>query len=246
MAIMKCHYCKDIIENKEDLEINKIKNINRKFHKSKRCYENFDFGQTHKCKHCGDYIRIDEDFEEIPDIENGYLHDRCIDTYNEWRKEVDDWDKLYRYVKFNVLGYDENINLNKYQIARLKGLRDGKHILSRGQKTQSKGYPYHVIYLTFLFKTNDILYALKTKSFKDDSYKFDYIMAIIGSSINGIYERVAEQEKANTRLEETSKRLSERKHQEPIVKHSDNTYNRSELNKKILEALEDDGDGLGL
>lgn len=246
MAINKCFYCKDNIDSKGDIELHTINGVNRKFHISKECYQNFMHESKYKCKHCGEVIKKDEEFEEIPDIENGFLHDRCIDTYNEWRKENDDWDKLYRYVKLNVLQYNENMNLSKYQVMRLKGLRDGKRLVKRGEKTQNTGYPYHIIYLTFLFKTNDILYSLKTKVFDDDSRKFDYVMTIIENSINGIYTRVTEQEKSNTRLDQTSIRLSERKENEPIVKYSEITYNRSELNKKLLDALEDDGDGLGL
>lgn len=246
MAIIKCHYCKETIADKENLEIHKVKETNRKFHKSDECYKKFLFESTHKCRFCNKVIKIDEDYEEVKlkDDSIGYVHDECIDAYAEQRKEIEDWDKLYKYVKFKILQYDECINLSIYQINRLKGLRDGKHILGRAEKSKYSAYPFNIIYLTFLFKTNDILYALKTKQFNSDEHRFDYIMAIVGREINGVYQRVKEQEKANTRLEETTRRLSERKNQEPS--HDEDTYVKSTLNKKLIEALNEDSDGLGL
>lgn len=238
-----CFCCKENI-TEDDLLIVKMGRFNRKFHKSKKCYEDYVFGQTHKCKHCGERIHIDEEYEEISDSEE-YLHDRCIDEYNEKRKEHDDWCKLFEYVKGNILGYEKEMKLSKYQITRLKGLRDGEFISTKGKK-KKQGYPYNIIYLTFLFKTNDILYALKTKTFDNESRKFDYIMVIIENNINTIYIRMIEQEKANTRLEETTKRLSDRKKQEENHGDIAEIPKRSPLNMKLLKALEDDGDGMGI
>ena len=41
-------------------------------------------------------------------------------------KDKADWDKLYEYVRHNVMGYDENQSLSKNMVLRLKGLLTNK------------------------------------------------------------------------------------------------------------------------
>lgn len=156
--VFKCWYCKKEIA-KDDIQIEKVGKVNRKFHKNNNCYKKFDD------------IRKQKELEkEIRDKEN---------------KE---WDDLYQYVKKEILGYEECQNLSPFQIRILKQLRNGEYIV-RNKQMVNKGYSYKVILFTFKFKKRDILAAIQGKTFNDEKHKFNYIMVIVNNSINDIYKR---------------------------------------------------------
>ena len=156
--VFKCWYCKKEIA-KDDIQIEKVGKVNRKFHKNNNCYKKFDD------------IRKQKELEkEIRDKEN---------------KE---WDDLYQYVKKEILGYEECQNLSPFQIRILKQLRNGEYVV-RNKQMVNKGYPYKVILFTFKFKKRDILAAIQGKTFNDEKHKFNYIMVIVNNSINDIYKR---------------------------------------------------------
>lgn len=156
--VYKCWYCKKEIE-KNDIQIEKVGKVNRKFHKNNNCYKKFDD------------IRKQKELEkEIRDKEN---------------KE---WDDLYQYVKKEILGYEECQNLSPFQIRILKQLRNGEYVV-RNKQMVNRGYSYKVILFTFKFKKRDILAAIQGKTFNDEKHKFNYIMVIVNNSINDIYKR---------------------------------------------------------
>lgn len=156
--VFKCWYCKKEIA-KDDIQIEKVGKVNRKFHKNNNCYKKFD------------NIRKQKELEkEIRDKEN---------------KE---WDDLYQYVKKEILGYEECQNLSPFQIRILKQLRNGEYVV-RNKQMVNKGYSYKVILFTFKFKKRDILAAIQGKTFNDEKHKFNYIMVIVNNSINDIYKR---------------------------------------------------------
>ena len=156
--VFKCWYCKKEIA-KDDIQIEKVGKVNRKFHKNNNCYKKFDD------------IRKQKELEkEIRDKEN---------------KE---WDDLYQYVKKEILGYEECQNLSPFQIRILKQLRNGEYVV-RNKQMVNKGYSYKVILFTFKFKKRDILAAIQGKTFNDEKHKFNYIMVIVNNSINDIYKR---------------------------------------------------------
>ena len=156
--VFKCWYCKKEIA-KDDIQIEKVGKVNRKFHKSNNCYKKFDD------------IRKQKELEkEIRDKEN---------------KE---WDDLYQYVKKEILGYEECQNLSPFQIRILKQLRNGEYVV-RNKQMVNKGYSYKVILFTFKFKKRDILAAIQGKTFNDEKHKFNYIMVIVNNAINDVYKR---------------------------------------------------------
>lgn len=246
----KCYYCKEEIQE-HDLSIVEINNVNRKFHKEKDCYNRHLFATNTKCKHCRKKIMFEDDYEEFDD---GFLHADCVDDYIFKIKELEDWDKVYKYVKFNLLKYPENMNLSPSQVNRLKGLREGKVGLKKGEKQQYNGYPFHIIYLTLLYKTKDIERALATKVFENEQKKVEYLSVIVANSINDVYESVKAKEEADRRLVATVTRMNEEKRENKEIKIQENVekveevrYNRSTVNRKILELLEeDDEEQLGI
>ena len=110
------------------------------------------------------------------------------------KEESQDWEELYLYVK-NLMGYDENQSLSKYMVLRLKGLLTGKFIENNNIKNNSN-YSYKTILNTFKLCSLDIKNAFRTKSFKDESHKFNYALVVVEKNINDVYIRMKNVEKA--------------------------------------------------
>lgn len=118
------------------------------------------------------------------------------------------WERLYYYVKDNVMGYDENQSLSKNMVLRLKGLLNGK-FMANNNISDTANYSYDVILNTFKFCSPTIQKALKNNRFVDEQHKFNYILKIVESNINNIYIRMRNAEKAkedakNTVIEVTT------------------------------------------
>lgn len=108
-------------------------------------------------------------------------------------QEKDDWDKLYKYIKYDILEYDDKQNVPRYMVRRLKGLQEGNYIANRNLPRNAK-YPYLVILNTFKLCKQKIKYAISHKQFKDENSMFNYIMAIVESNLNDVYKRMRDME----------------------------------------------------
>lgn len=109
-------------------------------------------------------------------------------------EEKQSWKALYYYVK-NLLGYDENQALSTQMVLRLKGLLTNKFI--ENKKIQdSANYSYDVILNTFKYCKPQIDKALRTNNFKNEWHKFLYVTKIVEASINDVYLRMKNAEKA--------------------------------------------------
>ena len=110
-------------------------------------------------------------------------------------EEKADWEALYYYVKNNIMGYDENQSLSSSMVLRLKGLLTGKFIENKNIDDVSN-YSYKTILNTFKLCSLDIKNAFRSKSFKDESHKFNYALVIVEKNINDIYIKMKNAEKA--------------------------------------------------
>lgn len=110
-------------------------------------------------------------------------------------KEKDDWDKLYKYVRTNVMGYDENQALSKDMVLRLKGLLVNKYMENNSIK-DTANYSYEIILLTFKFCIMDIRNGLMSNTFRNEMHKFNYVLRIVEKNINTVYVRLKNAEKA--------------------------------------------------
>lgn len=108
---------------------------------------------------------------------------------NKKQKEKDEWDALYQYVRFNVLGYDENQSLSKNMVLRIKGLSSNK-FMANNNIADTANYSYDIVLNTFKFCMPDIQKALNNNSFKDENHKFNYILKIVESNLNNVYIRM--------------------------------------------------------
>ena len=118
-------------------------------------------------------------------------------------KEIEDWDALYMYVKNSILKYDENQSLPSSMVLRLKGLLVNKFMENNSIK-DSANYSYETILYTFKFCSPEIFEALRTKRFKDEQHKFNYILKIVENNINNVYLRMKNVEKAKEEAKKTT------------------------------------------
>ena len=167
-----CWFCKNEIESKEDIELYKVKKTNRKFHKSLDCKNKF--------------------LKQIEEKEKDEI---------KRKEETEQWDKLYQYVRRDVLGYNEGMALSNHQRNRLRSLRNGE-LVKRNDKMSNKGYPYEIILMTFKVKKQEVINNIKGKTFEDEKHKFNYIMIIISNSINDVYKRYLHKIKEEKMIEE--------------------------------------------
>lgn len=116
------------------------------------------------------------------------------------REEIEKWDDLYFYVKFDILGYEPRKNLTKYMVLKLKELRSGK-VMNNQDNLSAYEYTYDEILWTFKFKKQDILEAINRIEFANENNKFNYILAIIKNYINDVVDMLARAKKQKEKSE---------------------------------------------
>lgn len=122
-------------------------------------------------------------------------------------KEKQDWDKLYTYVKTNIMGYDENQALSTTMVLRLKGLLTNK-FMENNNIESTANYSYETILNTFKFSSQDIHRALNTNNFRDEMHRFNYILKIVEKNINNVYIKMKNVKKAKEEAKNTSVDIS--------------------------------------
>ena len=103
--------------------------------------------------------------------------------------EKEQWDKLYQYVKKEILMYDKSQSIPSNLILRLKGLSKGKYMENRSQKDKAD-YSYEIILYAFQISRPAIISALNGKTFDTEMQKFNYICRIVENNINDVYIRL--------------------------------------------------------
>lgn len=111
------------------------------------------------------------------------------------QEDIENWNKLYDYVKRDVLGYDEKQGLSRPQVLRLKGLLNNKYMANNSIESTAD-YSFEIILLTFKFCMPDIRRVLHTVNFRDESHKFNYILRIVEDNINTVYLKMKKLEKS--------------------------------------------------
>lgn len=183
---VNCYYCKQIIENKDDICEQKISDkTTRKLHKN--CLDNFLFERHTKCCYCKKSIKINSSWDKETNHKNDYqfFHIECKEKNKEKVLLNKQWQDLYFYVKNNIFFYPEEFSFNSTQVLALKNLTN-KKILTKGAKQRYDGYSYEEILYAFILLKPDILKAIEGKEFKNDNQKMVYIVKIVSSYINDI------------------------------------------------------------
>lgn len=143
--------------------------------------------------------------------------------------EKEQWDKLYQYVKNEILLYDSSQSIPSGLVLRLKGLTKGKYIENRNIEDKAD-YSYEIVLYTFQICKPSIMSAVSNKVFESESSKFNYICKIVENNINDVYLRV---QRAN-KLEENIDKLDTN-----ILSHNGGEYQKKteELRNKRLNEL---------
>ena len=116
------------------------------------------------------------------------------------KQEIDDWNELYDYVRYNVLGYDENQSLSRTMVLRLKGLLSNK-FMANNNIDDTANYSYKVVLNTFMFCIQDIRRGLMNGNFETESHKFNYVLKIVESNLNTVYLRMKNADKVKKEIE---------------------------------------------
>lgn len=115
-----------------------------------------------------------------------------------------DRDDIDRFVKENIFLYFDERKLPNAFFDRISDLANGTdraregRIIKNGRK---EGYPMSVILETFKTQRDNILYCFRHKNFSKESQKINYMMAIIESNINDVYEAMERQKQMNESFE---------------------------------------------
>lgn len=117
-------------------------------------------------------------------------------------KELKELDELYEYIRTEIMGYTKNVPLPNYFVLRLKGLSKARFISDIKDANSYTFYTFLEILYTFKANKIQILNSLKTKQFKDENHKINYIMVIIEKDINNIKTNMIRKQK---QLEEARK-----------------------------------------
>lgn len=116
------------------------------------------------------------------------------------KEEIKEWDAIYDYVRYNILGYDENQSLSTTMVLRLKGLLNNK-FMANNNTEDTANYSYKVVLNTFKFCSPEIKRSLMDVNFKNETHKFNYIIKIVESNLNTVYLRMKNAEKVKNEIE---------------------------------------------
>lgn len=120
------------------------------------------------------------------------------------RKEKDNeqWLELCRYVKKEILEYDDNMKFPKYLALRLQGVKRGEHIANNTHNINANYDDYTILCTFKLCKKKIVSYLHKNENkIHDEKHKINLIMKIIEPEINDVYLRLQNVKKTEERVE---------------------------------------------
>lgn len=142
-------------------------------------------------------------------------------------QEKQEWDELYRYVKKEILQYDETQSIPSNLILRLKGLTTGKYIENKSIPDRAK-YSYKIVLYTFQICKASILRGIAGKEFCNEMAKFNYICKIVESNLNDVYLRTQRANQAQTAIS----------HQDTAVLSNRGSSYKGSATKEVNKRLE--------
>lgn len=114
--------------------------------------------------------------------------------------EIEQFDKLYQYVRSEILLYDKSQSLPSSQVLRLKGMAKGKFIENKHVDDKAD-YSYEIILYTFQICKPTIMTAIASKIFESENQKFNYICKIVENNLNDVYLRVKNARKGDEKVQ---------------------------------------------
>lgn len=114
--------------------------------------------------------------------------------------EIEQFDKLYQYVRSEILLYDKSQSLPSSQVLRLKGMAKGKFIENK-RVDDKADYSYEIILYAFQISKPTIMSAISSKVFESENQKFNYICKIVENNLNDVYLRVKNAQKGDEKVQ---------------------------------------------
>lgn len=116
------------------------------------------------------------------------------------KKEKEEFDLLYEYVRLSIMEYDSNQSLSRDMVLRLKGLATNQFIINNKGKNKAN-YSYNVILNTFKICKPDIIKGINNNSFNNEMHKFNYILKIVERNLNDVYLRMNKVKQSKNKIE---------------------------------------------
>ena len=117
-------------------------------------------------------------------------------------KDNEQWLELCRYVKKEILEYDDNMKFPKYLALRLQGVKRGEHIANNTHNINANYDDYTILCTFKLCKKKIVSYLHKNENkIHDEKHKINLIMKIIEPEINDVYLRLQNVKKTEERVE---------------------------------------------
>lgn len=110
------------------------------------------------------------------------------------------FDKLYQYVRTEILMYDKAQSIPPSLVLRLKGLAVGKYKENKNIEDKAN-YSFEIVLYAFQICKPVILGAISNNNFETESQKFNYICKIIENNLNDVYIRVAKAKQLEEKIE---------------------------------------------
>lgn len=160
-----------------------------------------------KCKYCLEEINKEDKYIHIELTKLGKekrisLHNKCIEEYKELMEykanELYWFTQVYEQL-MELLEYNSNQKLPSSLITRIQDLRNGT-IMKKGEGRVVKskdGYKYEIIFDCLLASGDNIRWAMKNKTFKNESNRINYLMVITESNINDSYISYEQRQRGN-------------------------------------------------
>lgn len=140
-------------------------------------------------------------------------------------KEVN-FDELYQYIRSDIFDYGDN-PLPRWFVLRLKGLQNGKFVANKNSKSMGS-YTCTEIYVTFKLKEKYIKSMIKSRKFKNEKHKINYIMVIIEKDINDVVRMIDRKKKT----EDIAKTQAEKQLKD---KTKSKDYNNKDRQEKLSD-----------
>ena len=128
-------------------------------------------------------------------------HEECYKIYENNRIEKQKFNKVYDYVRYEILLAREGKSFN-YLINRLQALRYGEY--DSKIKREIKAYTYEQMYYTFISCKKNIQDSIRINDFKDENHMINYMMTIILNNINDVCDRMERKKKSEDSLDNIS------------------------------------------
>jgi hypothetical protein len=152
--------------------------------------------QEVKCNLCGKKVLV----SDVIRYKDKNYHAECVEQKKINEAVHAEWEDLCAYVHKHIMGWSEDMKFPNKIILRLRGLHEGQFIANK-RNPPNAHYSFKAIKYTFMTKRLDIIASCAGKSFKDDVFKFNYIMAIIENSINEVVLKMKNNAETNRKLD---------------------------------------------